>query len=326
MKLSVIVCTYNRCESLAKALKSIAESRVPDGVDWEVLVVDNNSTDQTRNVVDDFSRTERGRFRYLFESEQGLSCARNCGIRGSRGQVLAFTDDDAIVEPDWLWNLTAEICKGEWIGSGGRIVPQWPGPVPSWLCVNDADTMGPFVAFDLGSKEAVLRRPPYGANMAFRKDAFERYGYFRSDLGRSGSNLEGREDLEFGNRLLATGERLRYEPDAVVYHPVPESRMRKGYVLRWWYWYGRSEVKDLGPPAARTYVQGVPFFLFHRLLRWALQSVVSRRAQDRFACRRTTCYIAGTIVGCYQRRRSGESAKRLAFEPEKAPQSAVTPK
>ena len=87
--------------------------------------------------------------------------------------------------------------------------------------------------------------------MAFRKEAFEKYGGFRPDLGpRPGSEIR-REDIEFANRLLAGGERLRYEPGAVVRHPVAECRMKKGFVLRWWFWYGRSEVADLGPPPMR---------------------------------------------------------------------------
>src|ERR1019366_3158512 len=109
MKTTVIVCTYNRCQVLAKTLESVAASKVPDSVEWEVLIVDNNSSDQTREVVEDFCRRYPGRFRYLFERRQGLSSARNAGIRESQSEILAFTDDDATVEPDWLWNLTSAL-------------------------------------------------------------------------------------------------------------------------------------------------------------------------------------------------------------------------
>src|SRR5271156_2755228 len=94
MKLSDILCTYNRAESLAKALASIAQSTVPDSIQWEVLVVDNNSRDATRSVVEEFWWRDPSRFRYLFEPKQGKSNALNAGIQQARGEILAFTDDD----------------------------------------------------------------------------------------------------------------------------------------------------------------------------------------------------------------------------------------
>src|ERR1039458_7067822 len=189
MKIAVILCTYNRCQLLVGALDSIAASVLPESLEWEVLVVDNNSSDQTREVVEGFSRRYPGRFRYVFECQQGLSCARNAGIRESQSEILAFTDDDVIVEPDWLWTLTSVLQAGEWTGAGGRIVAVWPGPLPSWLSTADPDTLGPYGEFNLGTESGPLRRPPYGANMAFRREVFEKYGDFRTDLGRSGSNL-----------------------------------------------------------------------------------------------------------------------------------------
>lgn len=112
MNITVILCTYNRCESLAKALESAAALRLPESVEWEVLVVDNNSTDQTREVVEAFCRRHTGRFRYLFERQQGKSYALNAGIREAGGNVLAFTDEDVTVEPPWLKNLTAALHDG----------------------------------------------------------------------------------------------------------------------------------------------------------------------------------------------------------------------
>src|ERR1700690_2126482 len=103
MKLTAIICTYNRCKSLPAALQSLAVSELPVGVEWEILVVDNNSRDQTRAIVGEFSDRYPGSFRYLFESRQGLSNARNAGVREARGDVVAFTDDDVTVEKTWLW-------------------------------------------------------------------------------------------------------------------------------------------------------------------------------------------------------------------------------
>src|SRR5215469_11293809 len=119
MNITVILCTYNRCQSLRKALESIAASRLPESIEWEVLVVNNNSKDQTREVVEEFCRAYPGRFRYLFEPKQGKSIALNTGIREAKGEVLAFMDDDVIVEPTWLRNVTAPLERGELSGVGG---------------------------------------------------------------------------------------------------------------------------------------------------------------------------------------------------------------
>jgi len=279
------------------------------------LVVDNNSTDRTRDVVDELSKKWPGRFRYVFEPQQGLSFARNAGIRNSLGSVLAFTDDDVTVAPGWLQNLTSSLETGQWAASGGRIIPIWAKAIPRWLSTNDPHTMGPFVAFDAGTMAGALHRPPYGANMAFRKEVFEKYGGFRTDLGRTAMSLQGREDIELGSRLLAAGLRLRYEPDAVVYHPAPENRMRKDFVLRWWYGFGYSEVVELGPPSSGRWVlYGIPLYLFRRMARWILQWMISINAARRFACKRNVWYWAGITRACYERPRHQEVPAGVSSE------------
>jgi glycosyltransferase involved in cell wall biosynthesis len=307
--ITVILCTYNRCRTLPAALRSLAASEVPCHVPWEVLVVDNHSTDETRQVVEEFCRSYPGRFRYLFEVRQGKSFALNRGIAESEGGVLAFADDDAEVAPAWLWTLTRSLWEKTSSGAGGRIVPVWPKPLPAWLSPSDPHTMGPFVAFDLGSEPGPLTRPPYGANMAFRREMFLKYDGFRIDLGpRPGSEVR-REDIEFSERLMAAGEPLRYEPEAVVYHPVPEGRMTKKFVLRWWFWYGYSEIMAADtPPQAGVCVAGLPLRLLRRTLRWTVQSLVVLKPWCRFASVRNVAYLLGTILGYWRRRWPGETA------------------
>jgi glucosyl-dolichyl phosphate glucuronosyltransferase len=300
MSITVIVCTYNRCDLLAKALDSISAQIIPEPFQWEVLVVDNNSSDRTREVVESFCVKDPTRFRLVSEQQQGLSHARNAGILNARGKILAFTDDDISLESGWLWNLTSSLHNGEWAGSGGVIVPVCLGILPNWLPIDDFRTLGVFAGFYLGATAGPLTRPPYGGNMAYRRETFEKYGGFRVDLGRTGTNLQGREEIEFANRLLDSGEKLRYEPTAVVRHLVPECRMSKSYVLRWYYCNGRSEVADLGPPTdARWKLGGVPLYLFRRLARWTLQWMVSIGAPRRFTCQRAVWYLAGTASACY---------------------------
>src|SRR6516164_6667228 len=113
MRTSVVLCTHNRCESLAKALASAACLELPKLLDWEVLVVDNNSTDRTREVAEEFCRRYPTHFRYIFERQQGKSHALNTGIREAQGDVIAFIDDDVTVEPTWLRHLTAALRSGQ---------------------------------------------------------------------------------------------------------------------------------------------------------------------------------------------------------------------
>lgn len=245
MKITVIVCTFNRCDSLRLALESLALLRVPDALQWEVLVVDNNSNDQTRAVAEDFCQKYPGCFRYLFEGKQGKSFALNTAIREAHGSIFAFTDDDVIVEPTWLEQLTAPLVAGACGGVGGKILPGRGFVCPDWLELKGQWSQGGVIAlFDLNQPAGEITTPPFGANMAFRKEMFERYGLFRTDLGRNGGNVISNEDTELGRRILAKGERLWYEPSAVVYHSIAEKRLNKGYFLKFWYEYGRSESRE----------------------------------------------------------------------------------
>ena len=142
MKISVVLCTYNRCQSLDKTLESVAASILSAETEWEVLIVDNNSNDRTKDVVESFSSRYPGRFRYLFEPRQGKSFALNAGVRESLGNVLAFLDDDVTVEPTWLGILAAPLNGNEWAGTGGRTLLERPFSPPSWLAVDGPFSMG----------------------------------------------------------------------------------------------------------------------------------------------------------------------------------------
>lgn len=300
MKISVILCTYNRCASLPMALKSIAASVIPSLTAWEVVVVDNNSRDRTREVVEDFCRRHPGRFRYLFEPQPGKSHALNAGIRAAKGDILAFMDDDVTVEPTWLQNLTVPFGSNEWAGVGGRILPKWNCAPPRWLSVRNRSVLSSLAVFDLGSQAAQLLEAPYGTNMAFRKEMFERYGHFRTDLGPRPSGLIRGEDTEFGIRLLAGGERLRYEPSAVVHHPVQEERLRKKYFLAWWFDKGRSDIRQYGIRERGWRVQGVPIISFRRVVAWTLRWLSATKTSHRFECKLQVARFLGEIRECWR--------------------------
>ena len=299
MDITVILCTYNRSESLAKALASVAVQELSPGVRWEVLVIDNNSRDHTPAVVRQFSGEYPGRFRYLFEPRPGKSFALNTGIQEARGSIMAFLDDDVVVEPKWLENLTATMRGGEWVGAGGRIIPGWSSPPPKWLPCFDKQALGPLVAFDPSSEAGPLLEPPFGTNMAFRKTVFEKYGGFRTDLGpRPGSEIRS-EDTEFGFRLLAAGERLRYEPTAVVYHEVQKNRVRKAYFLKWWFDKARADVREIGIPENTWRIHGMPAASLRRVITWAVRWFLTLDSSRRFSCKINVWINAGAIVEGY---------------------------
>jgi glycosyltransferase involved in cell wall biosynthesis len=300
VKVSVLICTYNRCLSLKRTLESVAAQSLSTPHGWEIIVVDNNSSDDTRQVVESFCLESPGRFRYVSEPMQGLSNARNTGIRNARGEIIAFIDDDETAGDGWLEKLTANLHTREWAGAGGRVLPP-PGTVlPNWLSTGSWFTKGPLASFDLPIPAGEMDEPPFGANMAFRKEIFEKYGGFRTDLGRSGNNLISNEDTEFGRRLFAAGLRLRYEPGAVVYHPIQEDRLRKEYFLNWWFNKGRSDVRELRGASRALGVFGIPLRQIRTLiggsLRWALAISESSRLSHKIGLWQT----AGEILEFHQ--------------------------
>ena len=304
MDVSVILCTYNRDVELSRALDSIAALHCPSTLEWEVVVVDNNSRDRTRAVVEKFADRYGDRFRYVFEGQQGKSYALNTGIREARGEVVAFMDDDVTVDPDWLCNVTLPLMSGNWAGVGGRVFPERDVMFPNWLKRDSPFVVGPLVMFDLGPEAGSLKEAPFGANMAFRKTVFQKHGGFRTDLGPCpGSELRG-EDSEFVRRLMTAREPLFYEPSAIVYHSVSEQRLTREYFLAWWLDKGRSDVRTMGASLkSGLSVAGVPLVFFRRLLVWLLKWSTSIGASARFHAKLTAWYLAGQIVEFYRQRR-----------------------
>lgn len=307
MKITVILCTYNRCQSLLRALESTLALRLPEPDDWEMLVIDNNSSDSTGSVTETFCQQHPGRYQYIFEATQGKSHALNTGIRNARGDVLAFMDDDVEVDSEWLARLVAPLKNGEWAGTGGRIFPGNGFVQAPWMDMKRPSGLAPLAMFDLGPEAHELKEAPFGTNMAFRKEMFAKYGQFRTDLGpQKGSEIRD-EDTEFGARLLAGGERFWYEPSAIVYHAVPASRNQKAYFLKWWFDKARAEIRRSPPAVSGWLIAGIPPVLFRRLLRWTLQWIFTIHASNRFWCKIQVWNIGGAMRECLARRREGST-------------------
>ncbi len=306
MRVTVIVCTYNRSRSLARALASVADSIMPDDVTWEVLVIDNNSSDTTRAVVQAIEERYPGIFRYIFEAKPGKSNALNRALRETDADVLAFMDDDVRVEPDWLCKLTRIFADPRYSGSGGRILPESGFVPPEWLEITGRYALAPIAMFDLGPEPGELTEPPFGTNMAFRAEMFARYGDFRPDLGpQPGSEIRS-EDTEFGMRLVQGGERLWYEPAAVVHHTVAWDRITRNYFLHWWFDKARADIREYGIQAeSHPLLAGVPLYLVNRLIGWTFRWLFTFTPGPRFSARINLSIVAGAMRECRDQARRG---------------------
>jgi glycosyltransferase involved in cell wall biosynthesis len=298
MRVSVILCTYNRCQSLSTALNSLAALIMPPTVEWEVLVIDNNSKDETREVIERFCQLHPERFRYLFEPRQGKSYALNSGISNAHGDILAFVDDDVRVQPTWLQRLIEPLLGDEWAGCGGRILPEPGFSPPPWLAMQGPfSQLGALCAyFDQGDSAGLLSKPPVGTNMAYRRKVFEKYGGFREDLGPCpGSELRS-EDTEFGRRLMAAGERMCYVPSSVVYHEINENRVRKEFLLSWWFDFGRGFIREAQViPSTKEILK-----ILARITLTTPSWLLSLDSQHRFYRKCRLWFEAGKIVEVFQ--------------------------
>jgi glucosyl-dolichyl phosphate glucuronosyltransferase len=270
--ISVIICTYNRCQSLAGTLGSLARMSVPPDLTWELIVIDNNSRDKTSETVNSFlSPGTALPLSYFFEASPGLSHARNRGIRESQGPILAFLDDDVLVSPNWLGEVNKAFEQYDPVCIGGRVLLHESNPRPTWW---DKRYDGAAGQFDRGTsvivgEERDERLIGIGANMIFKRTAFDRYGLFRTDLGRKGNQLTMGEETDMVQRLRRQKERIIYYPDAVVYHCPPAERFSKHYLRQHFYHLGQwFFVRDLGDPNMGPRIFSVP--------RWAYRSVVSK--------------------------------------------------
>jgi glycosyltransferase involved in cell wall biosynthesis len=237
---SVIVCTLNRCTLLDGCLESLAVQQLaPD--DYEIVVVDNGSSDETQGVVRRWMRRVEN-VRLEFEPRTGLSRARNAGIRTARGNVVAFLDDDAVATKGWLAALLR--AHAHWPGIGAVGGPTWlalRGGRPSWLA---PDLESWFSGLDLGHQLRLLEDSeiPFGTNMSILRKAVTSVGGFAPELGRRGNSLISNEEKEFFSRLRDADYGLAYQPAAGVWHRVTKDRLSPLWLIRRAYAQGRSDV------------------------------------------------------------------------------------
>ena len=319
MKLSVIIPTFNRCEELRNTLQSLAT--VEGEYTWEVVVVDNNSTDGTRSVVEGIARDFPVPVWYLFEGEQGRSAALNAGVAAAQGDILVYTDDDVRFDNRWLNSVVHGLDRFDCDFVGGKILPLWPDVRPAWLSTESARQRAVIAIADYSDEPVeFVRNPPLGVNLAVRRDAAVRVGPWDTRVGRKGRSLLGQEVREWCSRARRAGLRGFYLPDMVVFHVVPAERLNKRYFRRWFYWHGVSRAimyqesgLDVESPEQTTldfskvpHVAGVPRYLFRTALSYCvstLQAYAKRNAVQAFDQELWLWFFAGVVHQLSKRQR-----------------------
>lgn len=238
-EVSVIVCTRNRSRLLADACATMLEMEAPN-LDWELLIVDNDSTDDTLQLAKGVEKANPERVRVMVEKEVGLSATRNAGIRAARGRILAFLDDDAFPAKDWVSGIAEALARPQVLCAGGPVEPLFQGELPDWL----DDRFLPYLTvWDKGPEILPLtyNEYPRGANIAYRAEAFERFGPFSPHLGRKGRSLTSCEEIEHCLRIERGGGQIVYTPAARVRHWVDASRITPEWMVNRFAAQGRSE-------------------------------------------------------------------------------------
>lgn len=283
--ISVIICTYNRSAHLQKFLDSLRMQDAFFEIDFEIILVDNNSKDQTKTVVEANISSFHNKLRYVFEPQQGVCWARNRGIDEAKGEIIAFTDDDVILNRDWLVNIRdffRQFPEAEAVG--GRILPSYPQNVPQWVKKYRDILNGPIVSYDYGRQACLYSDSMYpfvGANMMIKKDVVLEIGKFRVDIGCGRGSMG--DDTEIFERLKSAGKKIYYCGLIELSHPVDVNRMSLKYIARWSIQSGRYlGIKEIGAAQNLTCYFGIPRYLIRRFAEFCLRLTMNIFNQEKF--------------------------------------------
>jgi glycosyltransferase involved in cell wall biosynthesis len=281
---SIIVSTYNRCQLLPAALQSLLSQEAGE-VSYEVVLVDNNSTDGTREVVESYIARGHANLRYIFEGKQGLSHGWNAGINDARGEIIAFSDDDVVVARDWVASIKRAFDEHPEVDFvGGKVLPIWKSEPPAWLTT---DHWSPLAILDHGDEPFYvnLNKPYPLLNKSFRRAVFERVGVFRPEMGRVKDGIGSTEDHDLQLRIWRAGGQGLYVPYIIMEAEVPEDRLTKAYHRRWHKGHGKycsmMNLRDITDHEGRINEEytssstlfGAPGFLYRELLADCLRCI-----------------------------------------------------
>ena len=232
--ISLVVCTHNRADLLPRCLRAAVAQTLPFS-DYELLVVDNGSTDNTTHIVERFqNRYRKHHIRYFYHSARGLSEARNRAAAEAKSPILHYIDDDAVPQPDLLERIKGTFDRFPQAAVvGGRIQVTLPECLPDWF---SAYFSGYYSQFNLPYADIVrlsdVAEFPFGANISFRREALAQQGFFRTTLGRMGKDASGGEELDMTYRIHVSGGQVFYNPLALVDHLITPDRIEWDYIVQ----------------------------------------------------------------------------------------------
>lgn len=242
MRFSFITCTYNRDKYIGQTLQSVCDQKYPDN-NYEIIVIDNNSTDNTTSICEEFrAEYPNKNFRYFKEMNQGLSFALNRGIKEAQGEYLIFVDDDETIIPEHLERLDNHLrTYPEAVLCGTPVIPVYEIPEPKWMSRFTQRLIGGY--FDQGKEVKILEAKNYPGtgHTIIKKELYERYGNYNTELGRKGTSLIGAEDKDMFNRLKNNNIVCYYLPDIPIYHHIPPNKMTDEFFHKLTYSIGKSE-------------------------------------------------------------------------------------
>lgn len=269
MHLSVVVCTYNNHQSLRDTLHSLQQLRVPSGVAVELCVIDNNSSDATPQAFEACAGNLPFPARYVFESAQGLSNARNRGLAEASGEYIIYTDDDVLVEPDWLEQYALSLLTLGADAAYGRVVPQWRGPAP-WFFM--PELRATYALLDYGAQSFFVDQDWqefFGANFAVRRRLLQDLGGFDARLGRTKGAFFVGEERQVFLRLRERAARIHYNAANTVQHVIADNRKNTAFLRKYFRDIAGSHVcaDTLGP---RRWIGPMPAYRWREVLGFAL--------------------------------------------------------
>ena len=302
--IDIIVPTFNRSSLLQRTLASIQSAVRPAGLDLGIIVVDNNSTDDTRAVVEAWMDRYDGRLRYLFAAKQGRSPALNAGICASRAELIGMIDDDEEIDGQWLTEIERHFADPALDFLGGPCLPNWGElTAPDWLPLTHGGLIGWIVPAEHDFDYAA-DNPAYmvGGNAIVRRHLFDKVGLYHTGLGRTGKNANGGEDLEFFGRLIATGAKGRYASQMIIYHHIPLERLDRGFFRKRSFWDGVSigfVSRSQREPV--PHIAGIPRYFVRMAGEGALRrlSMKACAQAERFAGELRLLELCGRVYGRY---------------------------
>lgn len=241
--LSVIICTYNREKYIRPLLESLAANTLEKD-QYEIVLVDNNCTDNTQQVCQQYTKEHADvMFRYVVETEQGLSAAKNKGLQEAKGDIIVYVDDDALVDTHYLKDYADWFERHpETMAAGGPIQPMYEeGEEPTWMTPYTRALLTAWMDYGDKVREYPKGRYPGGGNAAYRKEIFEQVGLFNTALGRKGGNLMGSEEKDIFAKMHRLGMQVLYLPWPVLHHSIPTLKLEEDYFNRLTLQIGKSE-------------------------------------------------------------------------------------